>query len=265
MREGGNRFTEPQITAEAGRPLISIITVVYNAQEIIIPTLLSIFKQTYLNTEFILIDGASTDNTLELALTYSSHIAYWRSEKDSGIYDAMNKGLSAARGDFVYFLNAGDQLYHHRVLEEIFSGPVKGDLYYGHTELIDETGRSLGLRRHQPPALLNWKSFKKGMLVGHQAFIPARSITSPYRTDLKVSADIDWCIGCMKKAGSIVNTHLVIAKYLTGGLSRQNTLLSWKERFSVMKHHYGLFSTLIAHIKIGFRFAGYFVASRKLD
>lgn len=265
MTEGGNRFSKTPAAEKSGKPLISIITVVYNAGETIIPTLLSIFNQTYQQIEFILIDGASTDRTLELALNYSGKIDYWRSEKDSGIYDAMNKGLETATGEYVFFLNAGDQLHHPTVIDEIFSGEIIGNLYYGSVELIDQSGKSLGKRRHLPPEKLTWKSFRMGMLVSHQAFIPERRITSAYRTDLKISADIDWCIACMKNADVIVNTHQVISKYLVGGMSRQNTLLSWKERYAVMKKFYGPVSTLFFHILIALKFTGYYLKSRRLD
>jgi len=265
MTEGGNRFLKTPLVEKSEKPLISIITVVYNAQEILIPTLLSVFNQTYQQIEFILIDGASTDKTLEMALNYSEKIDYWRSEKDSGIYDAMNKGLEAASGEYVFFLNAGDELHHPTVIAEIFSGKKRGNLYYGSVELIDQSGKCIGERRHRPPEKLTWKSFRMGMLVSHQAFIPERRITAAYRTDLKISADIDWCISCMKKARSIVNTELYISKYMTGGISRQNTWLSWKERFSVMKKHYGLATSVFYHFIIILRFTGYYLTSRRLD
>ncbi len=252
------------------KPVLTIITVVYNAFNVIGKTITSVLDQSYEHIEFIIIDGASTDGTFEQLVQQKSNFSHLQSEPDNGIYDAMNKGLARATGDYILFLNAGDELSSDTIVEELFktavsTGSIRPDLYYGSVLLIDEAGQILGERRHKPPVSLDWRSFKMGMLVSHQAFIPARVITSPYRTDLKISADIDWCIACLKKADTIVNTGLIISKYLTGGLSRQNTWLSWKERFSVMQKYYGLGSTLFFHLIIIVRFTGYYIISRRLD
>jgi glycosyltransferase involved in cell wall biosynthesis len=100
-------------------PKISIITVCYNAEKQLKKTIDSVINQTYKNIEFIIIDGASSDNSLELLKTYSSSINFWVSEPDHGIYDAMNKGLSVATGDYVQFLNAGDYFCDETSLEAI--------------------------------------------------------------------------------------------------------------------------------------------------
>lgn len=252
------------------KPVLTIITVVYNACNLIGKTINSVLNQSYDDIEYIIIDGASTDGTVELLAEQIANLSHFLSESDQGIYDAMNKGLARATGDYILFLNAGDELATDTIVEEIFqtassTGSARPDLYYGKVILIDGAGRLQGERRHKPPVRLDWRSFKTGMLVSHQAFIPARIITTPYRTDLKISADIDWCIACLKKANNVVNTGLVISKYLTGGLSRQNTWLSWKERFSVMKKYYGLGSTLFFHLIIIVRFTGYYITSRRLD
>jgi len=256
------------------KPVLSIITVVYNAEPIILKTLESVWNQTYPGIEYIIIDGASKDGTLELLKLYHARFSHLQSEPDKGIYDAMNKGLARATGEYVLFLNAGDELAEVNTVEKIFlsadnPGPAAvpgfADLYYGKVLLIDGAGISIGERRHKPPVRLTWKSFRMGMMVSHQAFIPALAITAPYRTDMKISADIDWCISCMKKARSIVNTELYISKYMTGGISRQNTWLSWKERFSVMKKHYGLATSVFYHFIIILRFTGYYLTSRRLD
>lgn len=252
------------------KPVLSIITVVFNAYNLIGKTIESVLNQTYSNIEYIIIDGASTDGTYKLLSEQRSNFSHLQSEPDKGIYDAMNKGLARATGDYVLFLNAGDELMAENTVSKIFdtqavSDHSRPDLYYGKVLLIDEGGMAKGERRHKPPVRLNWRSFKMGMLVSHQAFIPARAITSPYRTDLKISADIDWCIGCLKKAQLIINTDQYISKYLIGGLSRQNTWLSWKERFAVMRKYYGLGSTMFYHILIILRFTGYYVTSRRLD
>ena len=247
------------------KPVLSIITVVFNAQKLILKTIESVWEQTYPHIEYIIIDGASTDGTLSLLNHHVDRFSILRSEPDKGIYDAMNKGLSLAIGDYILFLNAGDELSGPTIVEAIFDTKQEADLYYGDVILIESDGTIKGARRHKPPLQLNWKSFRMGMMVSHQAFIPARHITDPFRTDLKISADIDWCISCMKKAHTISNTNLIISKYLIGGLSRQRTLLAWRERFQVMKKHYGPIPTSFYHVWILLRFVGYYLTSGKLD
>ncbi len=103
---------------------ISVITVCFNAVEILEKTILSVFNQTYNDVEYIVIDGGSTDGTVEIIEKYSNRLAYWISEPDKGIYDAINKGLTMATGDWVSFMNAGDCFYNYLVLDDIF-GNIK--------------------------------------------------------------------------------------------------------------------------------------------
>jgi len=108
-----------KISVVENPPLISIITVVYNDRQRIEATLLSFVKQKYNNAELIVIDGGSTDGTVDIIKVYEPYIHFWVSERDSGIYDAMNKGLKYANGEFIYYLNSGDSFYKESVLSEI--------------------------------------------------------------------------------------------------------------------------------------------------
>ena len=112
--------------------LISIVTVSYNAVLTIEQTILSVINQTYPNVEYIIIDGGSTDGTVDIIKKYANKIAYWVSEPDKGIYDAMNKGGLKATGDFIQFLNAGDWFENEHVIEKIFKDWYKRvDVIYG--------------------------------------------------------------------------------------------------------------------------------------
>src|ERR1700753_3551193 len=144
------------------QPKLSVITVVYNDVKGIERTMLSVLNQTYPNIEYILIDGLSTDGTLDIIKKYQDRIKLI-SEKDAGIYDAMNKGLAIATGDYVLFMNSGDELYSRETVANVFAAATDADIYYGETEMINANGESLGQRRHAAPETLNLKSFKYGM------------------------------------------------------------------------------------------------------
>ncbi|WP_199119087.1 glycosyltransferase family 2 protein [Pedobacter sp. ASV28] len=246
-------------------PKLSVITIVYNNARDIERTMLSVLNQSYGNIEYILIDGASNDGTLEIINKHKDRIAKLVSEKDKGIYDAMNKGLALATGDYVLFMNSGDEIYDKETVKRIFATAPGADIYYGETEMYNENWQSLGRRRHQAPEYFTWQSFKYGMNISHQAIYIKRSLTEPYDLRYKYSADIDWIIKIAKKASSIVNTHLYVAKYLVGGMSKKKHRESLKERFHIFSHYYGLVANIINHIIIAFNLAFYFVKHRRTN
>ena len=242
-----------------GSPLVSIITVVYNDAQGLEKTIQSILDQSYPNIEHIIIDGASTDSTLDVIKRTEDKIGYWLSEPDSGLYDAMNKGLKAASGDYVWFMNAGDLIHKVDTIEKIFSGESEpADIYYGDTMVVNEAYEQIGLRRLRPPEQLTWKSFRQGMLVCHQAILVKRDLADPYNLRYSHSADFDWVIKALKKTNKIKNTRLVLASFLDGGHSKQNIRPSLRERFHSMSRHYGFLPTLLCHIPIAFRFLRFY-------
>ena len=243
---------------------ISIVTITYNAARTLQRTLDSVACQTYDDIEHLIIDGASKDETIAIAERYkveSHHEVVIQSEPDKGLYDAMNKGLQKATGDYLVFLNAGDTLYAPDTIETVVKHaklPSLGEGHgvaciYGDTAITDSEGRFLHLRTHRPPERLTWKSFKQGMLVCHQAFyvLTALARQIPYDLQYRHSADVDWCIRVMQEAErqhlSLVNTHAILANFEEGGDTTQHHRDSLKERFSVMAHHYGRCQTLILH------------------
>jgi len=263
-------------------PIFSIITVTYNAEATIERTVRSLMSQTALEQiEHIIIDGASTDSTLKTVQVCQLPIANCQllSEPDKGLYDAMNKGLQRATGDYVWFLNAGDTLHddntvahllsfvtHHVPIAQRHCEEVEGrrsnlasrqllpDIIYGETDIVDNKGNFIAHRRLKAPKKLNWKSFKMGMLVSHQSFIVRREIAPLYDLQYRYSADVDWCIRCMKKAGAIHNSHLVLSDYLNEGMTTANRKASLKERFAIMVKYYGWWPTAIRHLWFFIRF-----------
>src|ERR1700744_4782292 len=148
------------------QPKLSVITVVYNNARDIERTMLSVLNQTYPNIEYVLIDGLSNDGTLAIIKKYQDKIKLI-SEKDKGIYDAMNKGLAAATGDYVLFMNSGDEIYAQDTVAAVFAAGDDADIYYGETEMIDANGESLCQHRHKAPAQFTLRSFKFGMSIIH--------------------------------------------------------------------------------------------------
>lgn len=232
-------------------PKFSVITVCYNAEATIEDTIQSAISQTYHHVEYIIVDGASKDRTMDIVNRYREHIAIVVSEPDKGLYDAMNKGISLATGDYLCFLNAGDSFHEDDTLQQMVHSihtPQLPDVLYGETELVDHEGHFLRMRRLSAPEVLTWKSFRQGMLVCHQAFFPRRDLVMPYDLRYRFSADFDWCIKIMKKSKVLHNTHLTLIDYLAEGMTTRNHKASLKERFRIMARHYGWTSTLAFHL-----------------
>ena len=231
-------------------PKFSIITVTYNAGAVLEDTIQSVITQTYRNVEYIIVDGGSKDHTLDIINRYREHIHTLVSEPDKGLYDAMNKGIRLATGDYLCFLNAGDELHEDDTLQLMvhsITGTELPDVLYGETAIVDEEGHFLRMRRLSAPEDLNWKNFKDGMLVCHQAFFPRRELAEPYDLRYRFSADFDWCIRIMKKSHTLHNTHLTLIDYLNEGMTTRNHRASLHERFRIMCRHYGYLSTLARH------------------
>lgn len=254
----------------------TVITITFNAEKCLQRTLDSVLSQTYEDVEHLIIDGASTDGTLRMANDYKAkndspddndlsapprHKVIIHSEPDQGIYDAMNKGLTQASGDYVVFMNAGDffpsadtleQIAHCCHLNELPSDELPAVLY-GNTDIVDSEGRYLHPRRLQPPEELNWRSFRKGMLVCHQAFYARTDLAKniQYDTRYRYSADVDWCIRVMREADrlglSLCNTKKVVACYTQEGATTRHHCKSLLERYRIMARHYGHITTFLIH------------------
>ena len=247
------------------QPKLSVVTIVFNNVRDIERTLLSVLNQSYSNIEYVVIDGGSVDGTLEILNKYRPRISTVISEADNGIYDAMNKGLANATGDYVLFMNSGDEIYAPDTVEKIFSTQPDADIYYGETEMFDENWKSLGQRRHKAPLQFTWKDFKHGMSISHQAIYIRRAITTRYDTNYKLSADIDWILRAAKNAKKIVNTKRYVAKYLVGGMSKKRHRQSLIERFHIFSNHYGSLPNLFNHLIIAGKLGYYYLKHRRTN
>lgn len=233
-------------------PLFSIITVTYNAEATIVRTLHSVDEQTCTDYEHYIIDGASKDSTDECVEANPNARRVFISEPDKGLYDAMNKGLSSTKGKYLIFLNSGDKFHSPQTLEKIKKAIEDNDepgIVYGQTVLVDDEGNKIGMRHLTAPENLTYKSFSKGMLVCHQAFIPLRRITSEYNTEYRFSADYEWCVLCLQHSrNNVYIPDEPLVDYLSEGLTTQNKIPSLIERFRIMAYYYGFFTTVFNHI-----------------
>jgi len=236
------------------QPKISIITIVFNGADLLEGTIQSVVHQTYQNVEYIIVDGASKDETPSIIKKYEDQISQWISEPDKGLYDAMNKGIKMATGDFVWFMNAGDYIMAPDTLQKIVDCYTpQTDVLFGEVMLVDDDRKHIGTRSEittqKLPAELSWKSMNCGMVVCHQAFLARRTIT-PFYIENNLTADIDWVIKILKKSRANTPTHLVLAEYLMGGVSKKRHQQSLKDRYQVLRNHFGTVPNLWNHFKI---------------
>lgn len=198
--------------------LMSIITVTFNCEEDIKRTMDSIVIQNYKNYEVLIIDGNSTDRTLKYIAEYKNIISNMKvfSEPDNGIYDAMNKGIIKARGDYLYFLNAGDCLENASVLKKVASKMVSNkDIYYGNI------CKEKNIEKYPPNLKLFWLINREKMIC-HQAIFAKRKIYVHYlyNTEYEICADREWLIRVLKNGVTYEYMEdIVVCNYDINGIS----------------------------------------------
>jgi glycosyltransferase involved in cell wall biosynthesis len=198
---------------------LSIITVNLNNKYGLQKTLLSVLSQTVNFFEFIIIDGASSDGSVELIIQNRNRISFWLSEPDSGIYHAMNKGIRAAKGEYVLFLNSGDFLVDNEVLNNVFKGSNTEDLLYGKS-YISKEGKPIYTTPHPDSLTLE---FFYTRTISHQAAFIKRSLFDRFgydREDLMIYADLDfWIRTIILNNCSTKKIDIIISDYNLEGIS----------------------------------------------
>ena len=189
---------------------VSIITVSYNSINTIERTILSVLKQTYTNIEYILIDGNSVDGTFDIIKRYSHNIYKSISEKDNGIYDAMNKGLRIASGDIICFLNSDDIFYNNNIITEVVAEFKFTDyqIVYGDVVLFKEN--IYKITRYYSSKNFNYKMLKFGLMPAHQAMFIKRDVFIKYglfSVNFKIAGDFDW-------VARVFKNNLISCKYI---------------------------------------------------
>ena len=231
-------------------PLFTIITVTWNAASVIQPTLDSVRRQSSTDYEMLIIDGASTDDTLTLVRNAGIASVRVFSEPDNGLYDAMNKGIARARGRYLVFLNAGDAFADDTVLARLtVLAAGNPGVIYGQTQLVDASRDVVGSRHLTAPKRLTAESFLRGMVVCHQAFVARRDLVPLYDLQYRLSADYDWCIKVLKKSPSNAYAgRAPIISYLADGMTPRHHRASLWERYRIMCRHYGTGKATLAHL-----------------
>jgi glycosyltransferase involved in cell wall biosynthesis len=193
-----------------GLPIVTVITVVYNGEASIGDTINSVINQDYKNLEYIIVDGGSTDKTIEIIKSFEDKIDLWISERDRGIYDAMNKGITSANGNWINFMNSGDRLAKSNTLSQIFTQHHEADLLYGDA-LIEYEAFSVPFPVH--PLNTIWKNSP----FCHQACFVKAAVMKDYKFDLqyKIGADHDLFYRAYK--ANLVFTYIPVLVCLFDG------------------------------------------------
>lgn len=230
-------------------PKISIVTVCYNAVSSIEKTMLSVLNQTYDNIEYIIIDGGSTDGTIDVIKKYAGRLAYWISEPDKGIYDAMNKGIMVAKGDYINFMNSGDTFFDNTVIQRAVNsiGTNRPTVIYGDTLEVYENKQFI--RKALDPKHLT----KKGILCHQSALINvAYHKAHTYDLNFRILADFNFFFNAYNLDKQIfyrLNTVISRFSMKDRGLSKLNYDNNYQEFFRIISPNISPLEKLLLNIR----------------
>ncbi|OGI00447.1 MAG: hypothetical protein A2Y25_11905 [Candidatus Melainabacteria bacterium GWF2_37_15] len=202
------------------KPLITVVTVTYNAEKCLEDTIKSVISQTYPNIEYIIIDGSSTDKTVAIIKKYQDKVSHWISEPDKGIFYAMNKGIDLANGEWISFMNAGDCFYDNEVISKVFKDNPTEDFIYGNTKVVYQIGKYKLNKFISPPDLKDlWKR-----TINHQSIFTKTSIMKSNKfIPNSPSPDSELLLKAYYKNNcTFKKVNITIARYLGGGFSSIN-------------------------------------------
>tara|TARA_R110001606_G_scaffold178752_1_gene325431 strand:+ start:14872 stop:15699 length:828 start_codon:yes stop_codon:yes gene_type:complete len=248
MLSGGLRTRNSFKSSNENNPLITIVTVVYNGVEFIENTIRSVIGQKCDNVEYIIVDGASTDGTLELIKKYDNEIDYWISGKDSGIYDAMNKGISLSTGKWVNFMNCGDTFISDTVLSEMnyILKSYNHSIVSGNVRIVSREGVFTGLKH--PYAGSDYNQLLAYNCVAHQACFVSKTVydlLDGFESGYKIHGDYEFWIRAMISSIDLIYVDKDIAFFSNDGISsnRKNVPIAIRERYYIL-NKYGLMTSV---------------------
>jgi glycosyltransferase involved in cell wall biosynthesis len=228
------------------QPLISLVTVVFNGEKLIADTLRSAVEQTYVPIELVIVDGGSTDKTVDVARQFQSHIGTLVSEHDKGIYDAMNKGVQASAGEWIYFLNAGDSFYDTKVLEDIFTPNRLDnvDLIYARVQTRNEPS-GVDYITGEPTT---FNDFFSRYPVCHQATFTRKAAfeqIGPYDIRYRLAADTEWFARFFKlQPERALFVDRVVAYYDIQGTTYHKRMQGYREYLHFGRKHFPFWVSL---------------------
>jgi glycosyltransferase involved in cell wall biosynthesis len=230
--EGGKRTRGNLKRSLSGKPLLTVITVVFNGATTLEHAIRSVMEQTYEHIEYIVIDGGSSDATLDILRRYDGNIDYWVSEKDAGIYDAMNKGIALASGDYIGMLNSDDYFANPSAVEKIVAhlNANNADAVFSNLDIVDSANLSHVLRKYRISSFTPFM-LRIGVMPPHPTFYCKKSCYEKaglYRTDYRIAADFEMLTRLLIK-------HHITWQYFdettvmmrSGGLSSSGLKASW--------------------------------------
>lgn len=242
-REGGRRLLGHVPEASGASPLVSIVTAVYNGAKHIEETILAIAGQTYMPVEHIVVDGGSTDGTVEILEKYSGTLGYWVSEADNGIYDAMNKGIDLVTDaeSYILFANADDHLCSPEAVERAIGASSGEDLVYGRMVLTDGDISGIAGRKVDLDDLAQETLCHPATFVRRKIFDRVGKFDTTYR----IAADYDHIVRCFAAPVSTRFVDVIVSTMRMGGVSDDRFLLSCRERKAVIRNRF----TLVPRLK----------------
>ena len=254
--EGGLRTQRYFKMSLPYKPLITVITVVFNGEKYLEDTILSVLNQTYNNIEYIIIDGGSTDGTIDIIKKYDGQIDYWVSEKDDGLYYAMNKGLFLAVGDWVNFMNCGDSFFEKDTIDKIFKCKNRNGVIYGDVMFSFDGTNFVYVKAKE---LIH---FWKGMQFVHQASFVSSDLMRkyPFDTSYKLIADYNSLYQIYLSNAEFTYVNLPICNFLAGGISDNNPKTICESKKMIFKIHRNINTKLFYHFRYIECFIKYYIA-----
>jgi glycosyltransferase involved in cell wall biosynthesis len=214
-------------------PKVTVVTVCYNPGELLEPTLKSVLSQDYPNLEYIVIDGGSTDGSVELIKQYADKLSYWVSEPDKGIYDAMNKAAAKATGTYINFMNAGDWFLQPETVKQMMEkAPATADMIYGSHEVRYP---NFVKKKRSLPLTDMWKY----SVYSHQSLFARTEHLQqqPFSTDYPICADHQFNLRQLARGRQFYDTGMYVCSFGAGGVSDVRMLQSYRETYQLAKQH----------------------------